>query len=111
MSERSSPGRDDIIEVLHCDLNARPEAAPGIDALLPHVRRVSTSDGALLVDVDEQAARTLEAFVVAERLCCAGIGWEIERGPMLRLRITANEGQLEAIKSLWISKPNIETYR
>jgi hypothetical protein len=105
MSERSLSTRDDIIEVLDCDLGARPAVAPGADALLPHVRGVSTSDGALLVDFDEQSAGTLEAFVAAERLCCAGIGWEIERGPLLRLRITANEVQLEAIKSLWNSKP------
>jgi len=104
MSERSLSARDDIIEVLDCDLGARPAAAPGIDALLPYVRGVSTSDGALLVDFDAQAAGTVEAFIEAERLCCAGIGWEIERGPLLRLRITANEVQLEAIKSLWNSK-------
>ena len=105
MSERTTPARDEIIEVLDCDLGVRPAAAPGVDALLPHVCGVSTSDGALLVDFDAQAAGTLEAFVAAERLCCAGIGWEIERGPVLRLRITANEGQLNAIKSLWNSKP------
>jgi len=104
MSERSSPARDDIIEVLDCDLGARPASAPGVDALLPHVRGVSTTHEGLLVDFDSEAAPTLEAFVEAERLCCAGIGWEIERGPLLRLRITANEVQLEAIKSLWNSK-------
>jgi len=104
MSERTLSGRDDIIEVLDGDLNTRPEAAPGIDALLPHVRGVSTMPEALMVDFDERAAGTLEAFVAAERLCCAGIGWEIERGSVLRLRITANEVQLEAIKSLWNSK-------
>ena len=72
--------RDEIIEVLDCDLGVRPKAAPGIDALLPHVRGAARDAGAVLVEFDEQvAARTLEAFVEAERLCCAGIGWEIER--------------------------------
>jgi hypothetical protein len=97
----SAAAREDIIEILDCDLDARPKAAPGVDALLPHVRRVNTTHEALLVEFDEQAALTLEAFVEAERLCCAGIGWEIEREPSLRLRITAKEAQLQAIESLW----------
>ncbi|TMG05596.1 MAG: hypothetical protein E6I09_04230 [Chloroflexi bacterium] len=105
MSERSSPDRDDIIEVLECDLGARPTTAPGVDSLVPHVRGVARTTGALLVEFDEHAAETLSAFVDAERICCAGIGWEIERGPMLRLRITAGDGQLEAMASLWKSKP------
>jgi hypothetical protein len=92
---------DEIIVVLDCDLDARPKAAPGIDQLLPHVRSATRNTGALCVDFDPQAAETLEAFVEAERLCCAGIGWEIERGPVLRLSISAEEGQLNAIETLW----------
>jgi hypothetical protein len=104
MSERSAPAREDIIEILNCDLGARPKTAPGTDSLLPHVRGVARTAGALLVEFDEQVAQTLEAFVEAERLCCAGIGWEIEQEPSLRLRITANELQLRAIESLWNCK-------
>jgi hypothetical protein len=103
MSERIPPVREDIIEVLDCDLGARPESAPGIDSLFSHVLGVARRAGALLVEFDEQAEPTLSAFVEAERLCCAGIGWEIERETSLRLRITANEVQLKAIESLWNS--------
>ena len=95
--------RDEIIEILDCDLGVRPEAAPGIDALLPHVLGVSRTPVALLVEFDTQARTTLEAFVEAERLCCAGIGWTIERDGGLRLRITALEAQIAAIESLWKS--------
>jgi len=94
--------RNEIIEVLDCDLGARPKAAPGIDALLPHVLRASRTPVALLVEFDDQAASTLEAFVEAERLCCAGIGWKIERDRGLRLRISAENAQLSAIESLWM---------
>jgi len=93
--------RNEIIEILDCDLGARPQAAPGIDALLPHVLRASRAPGALLVEFDDQAASTLEAFVEAERLCCAGIGWEIDGTTGLRLRISATDAQLTAIESLW----------
>jgi hypothetical protein len=93
--------RDEIIEILGCDLDARPKASPGVDALLPHIRGVTRTPTALLVEFEESTAQTLEAFVEAERLCCAGIGWEIEREPSLRLRISASEAQLSAIESLW----------
>src|SRR5438034_10162376 len=105
MSERSSPDRDDIIEVLECDLGARPTTAPGVDSLVPHVRGVARTTGALLVEFAEHAAETLSAFADAERICCAGSGWEIERGPMLRLRITAGECQMEPMRSLWNRRP------
>jgi hypothetical protein len=93
--------RTEIIEILDCDLGARPQAAPGIDALLPHVLRASRAPGALLVEFDERAAQMLEAFVEAERLCCAGIGWEIDRTSGLCLRISATDAQLTTIESLW----------
>jgi hypothetical protein len=93
--------RDEIIEILECENGARPKAAPGIGELLPKVRGVSQVSGALLVEFDPQAGETLAAFVEAERLCCAGIGWEIERSPGLWLRITASDEQLTALESLW----------
>lgn len=96
--------RADIIEILDCDLDVRPKAAPGVGQLLPHVRSATRTPGALLVDFDEEAAPTLEAFVEAERLCCANIGWEIEREPWLRLRISAEVAQMNAIESLWNRK-------
>ena len=111
MSKRSARVREDIIEILDCDLEARPTAAPGIDSLLPHVRGVARSTVALTVEFDERVTDTLTKFVEAERLCCAGIAWEIEHGQSLRLRITANEAQLRAIESLWVDKEYIEGHR
>ena len=93
--------RDQIIEILDCDLGVRLRAAPGIDTLLPYVRNATRTPKSLLVEFDDQAAPTLEAFVEAERLCCAGIGWEIERDRGLRLRISADDAQLSAIESVW----------
>ena len=93
--------RNEIIEILDCDLGSRPQAAPALDALLPHVLRASRAPGALLVEFDLQADPMLESFVEAERLCCAGIGWEIERDTALRLRITAADTQIDAIETLW----------
>lgn len=93
--------RRDLIEILDCDIGIRPKAAPGIDFLLPYARGATRRRGAVLVEFDEDAGDSLAAFVEAERLCCAGISWEIERNSGLRLRISANEAQLSAIESLW----------
>ena len=93
--------RDEIIEILDCDFGVRPKAAPGIAELLPHVRSASREPGVLTVEFDEHAGIVLEAFVEAERLCCAGIGWQIERGTGLHLRITASVDQISAMESLW----------
>ena len=93
--------RNEIIEILDCDLGARPQAAPGIDGLLPYVRGATRMPGAVLVEFDERAAQTVEAFVEAERLCCAGICWEIDRISGLHLRISATDAQLTTIESLW----------
>ncbi len=103
--------RDEIIELLDGDIASRPSAAPGVGQLIAHVRGIARTSGALLIEFDQQSAQTLESFVEDERRCCADIGWDIERGPGLRLRITAAEGQLKAIESLWQKPTNIESYR
>jgi hypothetical protein len=106
----SAQPRGEIIEVLDCDFDARPKAAPGIDALLPHVRDAARERGAVIIEFDPGMDETLEAFVEAERLCCTGIGWEIERTGGLRLRISATDAQIAAIESLWTNQ-EIETHQ
>jgi hypothetical protein len=93
--------RNEIIEVLDCDLGVRPKVAPGIDALLPYVLGASRMSDVVLIEFDDRAAQILEAFVEAERLCCAGIGWEIDRTSGLLLRISGTDVQLTTIESLW----------
>jgi hypothetical protein len=64
------------------------------------------------VDYDPSAAERLEAVVQAERLCCAGIGWHLERvtpaegapGGVVRLRIEAGPARLDAL-GLMIEPP------
>lgn len=101
MSSPNSAAREDIIEVLACEIDARPKSAPGPEQLASHVRGATRGPGSLLVYFDDEAAEVVAAFVEAERVCCAGIDWRIERGPGLRLRISAEDGQLAAIESLW----------
>ena len=103
----STSGKD-FLEVLDCEIGVRPKVAPGIGELLLLARRVTRPVGALLVDFDPAADETLASFVEAERLCCAGIGWEIEREPTLRLRVKANEEQLAVLEKLWLSMRDVD---
>jgi hypothetical protein len=94
-----------LLEVLACEIGARPKGAPSFDDVAGAVRAVRRETGALIVEFDPAAAERVEALVEAERLCCAEIGWHLERvapaegGPAgtVRLRIEASAARLDAL--------------
>ena len=90
---------DELLDVLDCDVEARPEA-PGVDTLAPFLRSAQRGPGELVLEIDQAGSALAEAFVAAECVCCATIGWELVEGPPLRLRITATELQVEALAAL-----------
>jgi len=98
--------RAEIIEVLDCEIDVRPKAAPGFADLVPSVHSVSREGGSLVIEFADGVDEMLAAFVEAERLCCAGIGWEIEDGFRVRLLITATDFQLQILEGLWRSATN-----
>jgi hypothetical protein len=91
----------DVIELLACDIEARPASAPGIDALMPHIERVRREAKQLIIEFAAGAAGTVEAFVAAERTCCGGIMWEWELDPAVQLRIGATPAQLDAMQAMF----------
>src|SRR4051794_22503954 len=98
MSNQPDPA--DVIELLACDIAERPSAAPTANVLAPHVRSVDRSSTALIIRFAPEAADDLEAFAAAERICCAGIGWDVKRDPVV-LTITASAAQLDAIEQIF----------
>ena len=105
---RSLP-REELIDVIECEIDRRPEA-PVIADLAPHLIGVSRQPEALTVSFSPEARETLEAFVEAERQCCAGIGWFASDGPQVTLRIEAGADALDALAMLFESD-NIEKAR
>jgi hypothetical protein len=91
--------RDELIELLACDIESRPEA-PGPDALAPFVRGASLDVRSLFIELDPAGRAVAEAFVAAEQVCCASIGWALEGENGLRLRITAAQPQLKVLAGL-----------
>jgi hypothetical protein len=91
--------REDLIEVLACEIDERP-AAPGPDALAPYVTGASISQGVLVVRLDPAGRAIAEAFVAAEQVCCADIGWVLEEDAWLTLRMSASQPQLNVLVGL-----------
>jgi hypothetical protein len=85
---------------LACEIEARPEA-PTIVDLVPRVLAVSRTPGLIAVEFQGDALADVEAFAAAERVCCAGIGWEVLNGPDVTLRISADEAALDVLESMW----------
>ena len=106
-----NPPREDLLEVVICELGKRPAQAPTMDDLKPHRLGVERQSDSITVRFLPEALVTLKAFVEAERQCCAGIGWSVSEGPdEVALRIEAGPAQLEAFAAL-IRTEDIEDAR
>lgn len=92
------------LDTLACDITARPHGAPGFDEIMPAVRRIERAPRTLTIDFAPESYATVEGCVAAERLCCAEIGWELEREPAPRLRITATPPQLDVLEQIFIAR-------
>ncbi len=92
---------DDVLEILACEIGARPAGAPSPMDLVPFARALHREGAQLFITFDPAAAATVAAFAEAERRCCAGIGWEVEQGAETGLRITATPAQLDVIEQAW----------
>jgi hypothetical protein len=91
--------RDELIEVLACQIEERPEA-PGPDALAPFITGASLDSSALVLAIDPAGREVAEKFVAAEQVCCSTIGWSLEHDSGIRLRITAAKPQLDILAGL-----------
>ena len=101
---------EDLLDIMGCEIDQRPAAAPGIDDLAPFVRSAVRTADALTVRFTAAARDSLLAFVEAERHCCAGIGWTVTETPELALRVEAAAPALAVISDLF-GKANIDSNR
>jgi hypothetical protein len=100
---------EDLLSVLPCEIDARP-AAPTIMEVAPLALGVVREEGAIVVEFPGEAREVVEQFTAAERLCCAGIAWEVESGETVTLRIGANEPALDVLESM-IKSASIDELR
>ncbi len=95
-----NPPREDLLEVVGCEIGKRPTQAPTMDDLGPHLLAVQRQSDSITVRFAPEVLATLKAFVEAERECCAGIGWTVSEGPDVALRIEAGPAQLDAFVTM-----------
>jgi len=105
-----NPPREDLLEVVGCEIGKRPADAPTLDDLGQHLLGVQRESDSITVRFAPEALVTLKAFVEAERQCCADIGWAVSDGPDVALRIEAGPAQLEAF-AVMIQATNIDSVR
>ena len=99
---KKTPTVLETIELLACDIESRPKNAPMPDALRPHLRGMERTAGAVTFMFAPEAADDVAAFAAAESICCAGIGWVVQREPVT-LTITASPPELDAIQQIFES--------
>ena len=90
---------EDIIEVLGCNFDARPDG-PGREALAPFINRVLQASTTLTIEFDPAGREVAEAFVRAERVCCSNVDWKLQDIRELKLIITAEPQQILALRYL-----------
>jgi hypothetical protein len=95
-----TPDAADLIDVLACDVGARPKNAPSFEDVAPYIRSVRRNDREIVVRFDNVAAPTVEALVDAEQRCCADLMWKLEREPDLTLTIGATPAQLDVLQQM-----------
>lgn len=95
--------RQDQLQVLGCEIEARPAGAPGaadIAHALIEVEREAAD--VLVLSFERSATREVEAFVAAEQRCCAGLAWSVEaQADATRIRVAAGADQLDVIERLF----------
>lgn len=92
---------EDMLEVLRCDIGARPDA-PTPDDLAPYLQSVSIDGDQLVLRFDRQAIDAVRQFAAAECVCCGGMGWEVgEENASVVLTVSGTPAQLEVIATAW----------
>lgn len=86
----------DLLAVVGCQIDRRP-AAPSVGEIASLVLASNREEGRLCLEFPLDARERVEAFAAAERVCCPGITWEVEKGASVRLWVTAGEAALDVI--------------
>ena len=95
----------ELLNVLSCDIGARPDGAPGFDDIRPYLLTVDRDETKLKLTFDASAASAVGAFVAAETLCCGGVGWQFQATPTPTVTVEAPSAQLEALEAMWETTP------
>jgi DNA-binding transcriptional MerR regulator len=93
---------DELLEVLSCDVTARPAGAPGVEELRPMCRAMREQPGEVTFVFDVAASPRVTRFVEAERRCCGLLEFTLAESPdEVTLTVLGTPAQAAAFASLW----------
>jgi len=90
--------RDDMLKVVGCEIELRPEG-PTLADLAPRVQGIHRAADVLRVEFPADAIRDVEAFALAEKVCCGGIDWDVRADANVILTIRASRPALDVIEA------------
>lgn len=90
----------EILEVLACDIGARPAGAASIVDIEPYRLNTARTDEHVAIAFARDALPFLREFVAAEQVCCSTIGWHLDEESVV-LRISATEAQLDQLELMF----------
>jgi len=91
----------DMLEVLQCDIGARPDA-PTPDDLAPDLHAVSIEGDRLVLRFAHAGADAVRQFAAAECVCCGGMSWEVsETADAVLLTVSGTPAQMEIMATAW----------
>jgi MerR family copper efflux transcriptional regulator len=92
---------EDMLEVLQCDIGARPDA-PTPDDLAPNLQSASIEGDQLVLRFERSAIEAVRQFAAAECVCCGGMGWEVsETADVVVLTVSGSRAQVEVMATAW----------
>lgn len=90
----------EILEVLACDIAARPAGAASIVDIRPYWLDTARTEEHVVIAFSRGALPFLREFVAAEQVCCSTIGWHLDEEAVV-LRIIATEVQLDQLELMF----------
>ena len=98
------PGVVGALQVVGCDIGARPKGAPVFEDIKPHILGVRREQEGLTGEFEGSAAEQVAAFVTAEQRCCSDLAFSVVLGDPTLMRIRATPELVDMVEG-WMT-PN-----
>ena len=96
------PGVVAALEVVGCDIGARPSGAPVFEDIKPHIISLQREPKRLSIEFAAGAGEQVAAFVAAEQMCCSDLAFNVITGERIVMLITATSDLVDMVEG-WMT--------
>ena len=96
------PGVVAALEVVGCDIGARPAGAPMFEDIKPQIVSLRREPERLTIEFAASAAEQVAAFVAAEQMCCSDLMFNVITGERVVMQITATRELVDMVEG-WMT--------